>query len=77
MSLFSKKRKAKLFGANIPQNCIYCLHNSGKDQDTVCSVAQTMKDGKCKKYTYNPLMREPRKQAGLKREQYKSEDFSL
>jgi len=68
-NMFGKKRKKALFGANIELNCRYCRHNGAKQGDKpFCTLRLEVKDGKCKKYEYDPLMREP---------QYNEEDFKL
>lgn len=77
MAVFRKKRKKALFGANIEPNCSYCRHNSGKEGKTLCSLRLEMKEGKCRKYWYDPLMREPRSTPPLRAAQYSEEDFKL
>lgn len=76
--LFGKKKKKRaLFGGDIPPDCAYCQHNSGKSGQVLCSLRSVMKDGKCKLYRYDPLLREPREAPSIKTEQYSPEDFKL
>ena len=58
--LFRKKQKRALFGGDIPPDCAYCQHNSGKAGQVLCSLRGHMADGKCRQYRYDPLLREPR-----------------
>ena len=75
--MFHKKKKRTLFGGNIPPDCAYCRHNSGKSGQVLCSLRLTMENGKCKRYQYDPLLREPRQAPSLRTEQYSEEDFKL
>lgn len=77
MWLRRKHKKNLFFGASIAQSCSYCAHNSGKGTLVVCSQKLEMKNGKCKKYVYNPLMREPKRKPSLKTENLRKEDFEL
>lgn len=71
------KKKKALFGADIEPSCSYCRHNGGKEGEVLCTVHCEMADGKCKKYQYDPLMREPRSAPPLRTAQYNEEDFKL
>lgn len=76
--LFGKKRRKGLFGGNIPPSCGYCRHNGGKQGGSpLCTLRLEPKDGKCKKYEYDPLRREPRTAPPLQADRYKEEDFKL
>ena len=67
--------KKRLFGNTIAPSCAYCEH-SGKEGDSqYCTVNKTLKNGKCRKFKYNPIMREPKGMAPLK--SFSKEDFSL
>lgn len=77
MWLKRKQNKNRFFGGDIPPGCDYCAHNNGKGTQVVCSQKLELLDGKCKKYKYNPLMREPRRQLTLKTEGLRKEDFIL
>lgn len=69
------KRK-KLFGENISPSCDYCLYwgksNSGK---SVCTAGCSAQDGKCGKYSYDPLKREPKPAPSIP--EFSAEDFKL
>jgi hypothetical protein len=75
--LFHKKRKNTLFGGDIPPDCAYCRHNSGRQGQVLCALRCTMTDGKCRQYAYDPLLREPRPAPSLQTEQFSEEDFKL
>ncbi len=73
-----KKRKKSLFGGGIEPSCTYCRLNSGKPGgDPFCTLGLNRKDGKCKKYQYDPLMREPRSAPPLRENSYSEDDFKL
>lgn len=75
---FRKKQKNnRFFGSEIPPSCSYCAHNSGTADKVVCSQKRVLVEGRCKKYLYNPLMREPRKKPSLQTEGLTKEDFQL
>ncbi|MCH5353582.1 MAG: hypothetical protein J1E06_08970 [Acutalibacter sp.] len=75
--MFGKKRKA-LFGNNVEISCAHCLRNGAKQgEEPLCTLRLTLKDGKCKKYEYDPLRREPRTAPGLRSDGFKEEDFKL
>lgn len=75
--LFRKKSKSPLFGGNIPPDCAWCRHNSGKPGQVLCSLRCTMTDGRCRQYHYDPLLRDPRPAPSLHTEQFSEEDFKL
>lgn len=75
--LFRKKKKP-LFGADIEPECGYCRRNGAKQGDSpFCTLGLTPKNGKCKKYEYDPLRREPRPAPPLRADRYSEEDFKL
>ena len=76
---FWKKRKKKepLFGAHIEANCAYCQNNLGQNGEVLCAVRMTLKEGKRKKFSYNPLLRAPRSAPPLQTGRYRPEDFEL
>jgi hypothetical protein len=77
MPLFRKKEK-KLFGDNITPDCSYCANNAGGIDQVFCSLEKEMKNGKCRKYCYNPLLRKPANAViSLKKDNFSQEDFSL
>ncbi len=75
MSLFKKKKK--LFGNQIADNCEYCTHNVGSADKTHCSLQLTLENDSCKKFVYNPLMRMPKAPLLLNKKNYRAEDFNL
>ena len=77
MGLFRKKKKAPLFGGSVEPSCAYCRHNSGSEGQVLCSLRKERKDGSCKNYQYDPLMREPRVAPPLRTSQFTEEDFKL
>ena len=75
--MFGRKKKKSLFGTEIEQSCDYCRRNGGRPgEGPICTLRLTPKKGKCKKYEYDPLMREPKKAPGLGGG-YSEEDFRL
>ena len=74
--MFGRKKKS-LFGGGIEPSCAHCRHNGGTGGATVCSLRLEMKKGKCKKYRYDPLMREPRSAPDLRAARYSEDDFKL
>lgn len=71
-----RKKKKQLFGGQIPPSCAYCRHNGGSAEQPLCALRLTLKNGKCKKYEYDPLMREPKPAPSLSGG-YRAEDFQL
>lgn len=59
--------KKKLFGNNIKPSCKYCeFGKSGEGNSIDCSKFGEMKSyDSCKKFTYNPLKRIPKKELSL------------
>lgn len=68
-------RKVKFFGNNIEISCDYCAHSKINNEVQFCTINRVLKNGKCKKFIYNPIMRKPKKTKGLPT--YKPEDFLL
>lgn len=60
MGLFQRKKKHPLFGGRIPPSCAYCQHNSGGESQVACALRRQPEGEACKKYRYDPLLREPR-----------------
>ena len=77
MGIFQKKKKQPLFGGNVEPRCAYCQHNSGKNGDVICALRQKPQEEACKKYQYDPLLREPQVAPPLRTSQYSPEDFQL
>lgn len=67
--------KKQLFGNNIVPSCVYCEHSVKEGNAQICTAHKTLKNGKCRKFKYNPIMRDPKGMAPLKT--YSKEDFAL
>ena len=67
--------KKKLFGNNITTDCSYCENSIFENGAFGCKKNRTIKNGKCRKFTYDPLMRVP-VSISLKGN-YSAEDFRL
>ena len=67
--------KKPLFGNDIAVSCAYCCHSKKEGGTQFCDAHKTLKNGKCRRFKYNPIMREPR--AAVKLPTFKPEDFSL
>lgn len=68
----------KMFSNEIPKKCEYCINASpiGRDKEMVCLKRGIVNaDDLCRKYKYDPLKREPKKQ--LISDNYSPEDFKL
>lgn len=68
-------RKNKLFGKNIELSCNYCVHSQIKNDCQFCTANRVIKNGKCRKYSYNPIMRVPMRMNNLPK--YDPSDFAL
>lgn len=69
------KMKQQIFGNNIVPSCIYCEHSKTEGDSQFCTVNKQLQNGKCKKFKYNPIMREPKGMAPLK--EFDREEFTL
>lgn len=67
--------KKQLFGKNIVPSCVYCEYSKNEGESQFCTANKQLKNGKCKKFNYNPIMREPKGMAPLK--SFDKEDFTL
>ncbi|MBR1535028.1 MAG: hypothetical protein IJ639_11715 [Ruminococcus sp.] len=67
--------KKQLFGKNIVPACTYCVHSKKEGNTQFCDARKVLKNGKCRKFVYNPIMRVPRGAAKLPT--YKNDDFSI
>ena len=67
--------KKKLFGNDIVPSCVYCEYSKKEGGAQYCTKNKTLINGKCKKFKYNPIMREPKGMAPLK--SFSKEDFEL
>ncbi len=68
-------RKVMLFGNNIEPSCDYCLNSKIVNGCQFCTINKILKNGKCRKFVYNPIMREPKKQQTLPT--YSADDFLI
>ena len=76
--MFGRKKKinkATLFGSAIEPSCTHCLNSVTVQGEARCRIGQAMSDGKCKKYTYDPLRRTPKGDPKLR--SYSAKDFEL
>lgn len=77
-AMFGRKKKKALFGANVETDCRCCRRNGAKQEDEpLCTLRLKPKDGKCKKFEYDPLRRQPRSAPPLRAGQFSEEDFKL
>lgn len=67
--------KNKLFGKNIVPDCSYCGNSAFENGIIVCKKLKHIKDGKCRSFDYNPLLRVPRKVSLYGN--YTADDFKL
>ena len=67
--------KKQIFGNNILPSCIYCAHSKAEGNSQFCDIHRTLRNGKCRKFSYNPIMRVPRGAAVLPT--FEKKDFSL
>lgn len=76
--MFGRKKKIKketLFGSTVEPSCAYCLNSVTVQGEARCRIGQSLTDGKCRKYTYDPLRRVPKEQPKLR--SYSAKDFEL
>ena len=67
--------KKKLFGSNIKPSCAYCRNAAYENEVCFCKKGQKYKNGNCKGFKYDPLMRVP-KTLSLKKK-FTADDFKL
>ncbi len=66
----------RLFGKNIPVDCSYCEHCvESIDGAQFCTKNKAIINGKCRKFSYDPLLRKPFMPPVLPK--YDPEDFEL
>ena len=51
--------KNKLFEKNIKPDCRYCAFSANGQGSTGCQKSKELKDGKCRSFSYDPLLRVP------------------
>ena len=67
-----------LFKKKIDRSCEYCVHGTKLSEEQVlCIKKGVVSCGKCRKFTYDPTKRIPKKPKALDFEKYENEDFSL
>lgn len=67
--------KSKLFGVNIRTSCKYCNNYYIENELSYCSKGRQIKNDKCRKFDYDPLMRVPKGNIFIKK--YSEDDFKL
>lgn len=67
--------KNKLFGSNIQPDCRYCDNFSHDPNNFGCIKRREIKNGKCRKFMYNPILRTPKSEARMM--QFRKEDFEI
>ena len=67
--------KKQLFGNHIVPSCVYCAHSKREGDTQFCEINRVLKGGKCRKFCYNPIMREPKGMANLPK--YQKDEFAL
>ena len=68
-----------LFRKKIDRACLYCLHGTKLDEDTILCAKKGIRpyDSKCRRFKYDPCKRIPAKAKALDFSKYEQEDFSL
>lgn len=70
------KKNAPLFGASVPPNCLYCENNLVGKDPAVCRFGlEPPQKGTCKRYRYNPMLRQPKAQPPLP--EFDPDEFKL
>lgn len=67
--------KKKLFGNNIQPDCSCCNYFVEDSESVYCLKNREIKNGKCRKFDYNPLLRVPK--SAPKMMNFSKEDFEL
>ena len=67
--------KKNLFGNNIEVDCGYCANFLEDEEGFYCKKDKSIKNGKCKKFDYNPTLRVPKGDLPLM--QFSKEDFEI
>ncbi len=67
--------KKNLFGQNIVPECAYCENFIFEKNVTYCSKGKQLKNGKCRSFKYDPLMRLPK--ANELKVTYTADDFKI
>lgn len=64
-----------LFGNKIEPACEYCDKYDTDGEKYFCSANKEIKNGKCRKFEYNPTLRTPKGEAELMK--FSKEDFEI
>ncbi len=75
MNDYGDPMKKQLFGNNIVPACTYCEHSKNEGNTQFCDAHRVLRNGKCRKFSYNPIKRTPRAAAALPT--YSKDDFAL
>ncbi|MCH5298672.1 MAG: hypothetical protein J1E96_02805 [Ruminococcus sp.] len=67
--------KKVLFGNNIEVDCSYCANYFEDEEGFYCQKDRVIKNGRCKKFDYNPTLRVPKGDLPLM--QFNKEDFEI
>jgi hypothetical protein len=67
--------KMKIFGNNINPDCSYCCNGNDAKSGFICICKKQIKNGKCRKFKYNPTLRVP--QASVELQKFTKEDFEI
>lgn len=65
----------KLFGNNIVPDCGYCDNYNTDGEQNFCEAKKEIKNGKCRKFLYNPTLRTPKGEADMM--EFNKEDFDI
>ncbi len=65
----------KLFGNNIEPDCSYCSNCIKDEAGKICIKNTSIVNGKCRRFKYDPLLREPFRPPVLPK--FDPEDFKL
>ena len=67
--------KKILFGKNIPVNCAYCEYSGIENDIRFCKKSKQVKNGKCRAFKYDPLLRMPN--VTVFKTDFSAKDFKL
>lgn len=71
--------KKKLFGNDIEVSCAYCQYSIKNGTSFLCCKKKEIKKGNCRKFVYNPTLRQPKIQlvTPSQVQEFKLDDFVL
>lgn len=73
---YMRNKKRAIFGETIEVSCEYCQNGRRNDDNFVCLAKKTIKNGKCKKFIYDPILRIP-KGINPNMQEFTPEDFKI